>query len=79
MTPLSFDPMTAREFTGDAEARRLEAKARGDADAQVFDPPRALSNGTYADMVRASMWAIVYREQYTKRLARNKRKKEQAC
>ncbi len=74
MTPRSFDAETAREVTGDTEARAIEAKARADADAQTFDPP-AVDGFTYWDQVQAQMRAIVYREQYTKRAARNERKK----
>jgi hypothetical protein len=74
MTPLSFDPATAREVTGDADARAIEAKARADADEQTFCPP-ATNGETYWSQVQAAMRLVVYREQYTKRIARNERKK----
>jgi hypothetical protein len=75
MTPLSFDPTTAREVTGDAEARAIEAKARADADEQTFCPPATNGGETYWGQVQAAMRLIVYREQYTKRMSRNERKK----
>lgn len=73
MTPLSFDPATARQITGDAQARTIEAKARADADAQSFDPPK-ITAATYWGQVQDQMAAVVYREQYTRRKARNERK-----
>ena len=73
MTPGSFDPTTAREITGDELARTIEAKARKDADAENFDPP-AVDGATYWDKVQKEMRVVIYREQYTKRLARNSRK-----
>lgn len=73
MTPLSFDPLTAREVTGDAQARTIEAKARADADARVIDPP-AVAGDTYWDQVQAQMQAIVYAEQHRKRTERLARK-----
>lgn len=75
MTPLSFDAKTAREFTGDGPARELEAKARADADTATFSPPK-IDGGTYQEQVMAQMAAIVYLEQFTKRLARNERKRQ---
>ena len=73
MTPMSFDPATAREVTGDAQARTIEAKARADADAQTFDPPK-ITAATYWGQVQDQMAAVVYREQYMRRKARNERK-----
>lgn len=73
MTPGSFDPITAREITGDELARTIEAKARQDADAGNFEPP-AVDAATYWDKVQKEMRFVVYREQYTKRRARNARK-----
>ena len=75
MTPGSFDPATAREITGDELARTIEAKARQDADAENFDPP-AVDGATYWDKAQKEMRVVIYREQYTKRLARNARKAE---
>lgn len=76
MKPGSFDPTSAREVTGDDVARTIEAKARKDADAQTFDPPE-LDGVTYWDKVQQEMQTVIYREQYTKRLARNARKSAQ--
>lgn len=73
MTPGSFDTITIREITGDELARTIEAKARTDADAETFDPP-VVDESTYWEMVQKEMRAVIYREQYTKRLARNARK-----
>jgi hypothetical protein len=77
MKPLSFEVETAREVTGDAMAREIETKARADADAQTFAPPE-VGGSTYWSQVRAEMQVVVYREQYTKRMARNERKKTAA-
>jgi hypothetical protein len=73
MTPGAFDPITAREITGDAMARAIEAKARQDEDSEKFDPP-AVDGETYWGQVQQEMRAAVYREQYKKRIARNTRK-----
>jgi len=73
MTPGSFDPTTAREIAGDELARTIEAKARQDADAENFDPP-TVDGATYWDKAQKEMRVVIYREQYTKRLARNARK-----
>ena len=73
IAPLSFDASTAREITGDAQARLVEEKARSDADADKFDPPSSHGQ-TYWDQVRSEMLCVVYREQFTKRRARNLRK-----
>lgn len=73
MKPLSFDPKTAREMTGDEKSRRIEAKARLDADLKSWKPPD-IEGETYADRLFSQMQQIVYREQYTKRLLRNERK-----
>lgn len=73
MTPLGFDPKTAREVVGDSRARVIEAKARSDADAKAYDFPIG-GYETYWDGVVVSMEMVVYREQYAKRMARNERK-----
>lgn len=73
MTPGSFDPQTAREVVGDAVAREIESGARSDADRGAYSPPKWLAQ-TYWDRVRASMAEVVYREQFSKRSARNARK-----
>ena len=75
MKPLSFDHGTAREVTGDALARIIEAKAREDADALNFDPPKYASGETYWGQVQASMHLVTYLSQYAKRAARNERKR----
>jgi hypothetical protein len=72
----SFDCKTARDVVGDESARRIEAKARADADAGVFQIP-PFEGDTYWDQLRSEMARIVYREQYTKRLLRNERRKGQ--
>ena len=73
MKPGSFDPETAREMVGDESARVIEAKARTDADAGVFDPPKGAAR-TYWDAVQDKMRHIVYAEQHKKRTERNARK-----
>jgi hypothetical protein len=77
LTPGSFDPSTAREVTGDELARVIEDKARRDADAQNYDPP-FMHGETYWESAQSAMRAVVYREQYTKRLNRNVRGKGNA-
>lgn len=73
MTPGSFDHQTARQITGDAESRTIEAKARQDADAKTWEPP-SLGGETYWGQVQAEMRLAVYREQWSKRNDRNERK-----
>lgn len=73
ITPFSFDQETAREMTGDAQARLIEAKARSDADTDNFDPPRVVGE-SYFDQVQAQMRYTVYVNQYTKRIERIRRK-----
>lgn len=73
MTPLSFDAQTAREIVGDNEARAIEQKARQDADKSEYAAP-CVTGKTYWAQVQAQMRAIVYREQFMKRKARNERK-----
>ena len=72
MTPLSFDPTTAREVTGDARSREIEEKARKDADLGIYEPP-SRSSLTYWDGVTAHMATVVYAAQYKRRAERNKR------
>lgn len=79
VTPQSFDADTARTVVGDAHARQIEAKARKDADAGVFDPPDALLTVSYWGQVQDAMRLVVYREQFTKRTARNQRKASNAA
>jgi hypothetical protein len=67
MIPLSFDPQTAREMTGDEAARVIEAKARSDADAGTFDPPKWVC-------LRSQMQIVVYTDQFYRRDNRNRRK-----
>lgn len=76
MTPFSFDHATAREITGDDQARHIEAKARQDADAGAFDPP-TLTGESYWSQVQSQMCIVVYRVQHQKRLERNLRKSAQ--
>ena len=73
MTPLSFDSTTAHKIVGDAWARKVEAKARLDADSKCYDPP-SIDETTYWNRVQSAMRVVIYREQYTKRMARNERK-----
>jgi len=73
MTPGSFDPITARDIIGDEPARAIETKARMDADAKTFACP-GVDGSTYWANVENEMRAVLYREQYAKRLARNARK-----
>lgn len=74
MTPLSFDAVTARTIVTDHLARPLEAKAKADADAGVFDPPARYDHSTYWGGVEDSMRWVLYRDTHAKRLARNVRK-----
>lgn len=73
ITPGSFDLITAREITGDSLARNIEGKARQDADVEGYDPPK-VDGEFYWQKVERQMQAIVYHEQYKKRLERNNRK-----
>lgn len=75
MTPRSFDIDTCKEIVGDARMRVIEAKARQDADNGVMDEP-AQAEGSYWDVVRSDMEAIVYTTAHEKRLARIQRMKE---
>jgi hypothetical protein len=77
MTPQSFDIETCKEIVGDARMRVIEAKARQDADSGVMDEP-AQAEGSYWDVVRSDMEAVVYTTAYEKRLARIQRMKEKA-
>jgi hypothetical protein len=77
MTPQSFDIDTCKEIVGDARMRVIEAKARQDADNGVMDEP-AQAEGSYWDVVRSDMEAVVYTTAYEKRLARIQRMKEKA-
>lgn len=73
MKPWSFDPETAREAIGDTQSRAIEAKARADADAETFDPPK-WSTETYWECVKGDMMAVIYAQQHKKRTDRNERK-----
>jgi hypothetical protein len=77
MKPLSFDPVTAREMVGDDRARVIEKLAREHADQgeDAFAPPRAASapSSPWA-AYQEEFEAVVYREQFGRRLARNARK-----
>jgi hypothetical protein len=75
MTPQSFDIDTCKEVVGDARMRIIEAKARQDADNGVMGAP-AQAEGSYWDVVRSDMEAVVYTTAYEKRLARIQRMKE---
>lgn len=74
MKPLSFAHITARAFIGDTDARGIESAARLDADKKCFSPPTIDESATYANRLRDNMRVIVYRAQYTSKLARNERK-----
>ena len=71
---MRFDAATARQVVGDAHARRIEAKARVDADTEVFAPPSTDFGETYWGQVQAEMCHVLYRTQYMNRLARNERR-----
>jgi hypothetical protein len=68
----SFDAKTAREFVGDALARHIEQSARADAERDNFAPP-CVGGRNYAESLHETMQAILYREQFTRRLARLQR------
>ena len=78
LKPLNFDATTAREVIGDPLSRTVETKARSDADAGLFDPPRQ-SACTYWGEVQAHMLDVVYMTQHQKRNARNKRNFYMVC
>lgn len=73
MTPRSFDSATCREMVGDERARSIEQKARTDADALVFDPPKVTGSGHWG-WCQAEFSLRVYAAQFGKRLDRNARK-----
>lgn len=73
MTPGSFDTRTAREVLGDSRAQAIEQKARADADAREYRPPK-VAGETYFTQVLASLEVTLYAEQYIKRTARSERK-----
>jgi hypothetical protein len=70
-----FDPVACRSAIGDAQARAVEAKARADAEAGAFDPPRC-GGGTFQQQIGPSAAYVVYGAAYNKRLARIERKKQ---
>lgn len=80
MTPGSFDAVTARELTGDARARHIEAQAREHADAADLDSPGATyapprcDGTTYWDGVRACADHATYHEAFQRRIERRRRK-----
>lgn len=74
MKPGAFDAQTAREIVGDDESRVIEANARNDAEAGMYSPPIG-SGETYWGQVQAQMRAIVYGDQYRRRMARLERVK----
>lgn len=74
MNPLQFDQSTARKVCGDAMIRSIESKARKDAETGKYDPP-SVEGVTYWEAAQMQMQAVVYREQYGKRLARIERKR----
>jgi hypothetical protein len=51
MKPNSFDPDTCKEVTGDTRTRKIEARARADADMGKFDPPAEVLGGSYWSQV----------------------------
>lgn len=73
MKPMSFDPATAREIVGDLASRKIEEKARKDADGEFYDPTVEFFE-TYWNNVQNAMQVAVYKEQFAKRLSRNSRK-----
>jgi hypothetical protein len=76
MTPNSFDVSTSKEITGDARCRSIESKARLDADAGNYDPPKISNSSSYWAKAQEDFEVIVYFSQYQKRLDRNLRKAE---
>lgn len=69
MTPKSFDIDTCKEFIGDAGTRTIEAKARKDAEAGVYEPP-AEGTGSHMSKVRSEMEYRIYVYAHHKRLER---------
>jgi hypothetical protein len=70
-----FSPTTARSWVGDENSRRIEARARADADKGVEAYATPERTGiTYQGQVLDEMAAVIYREQFTRRLQRNQRK-----
>jgi hypothetical protein len=72
MTPLTFDPPTAREVIGDAQACRIEAQARQDAKDYKFQPP-PIEGDTYWSQVLCQMERLVYVKQHASTRARRER------
>lgn len=73
MTPKSFDPATSREMVGDERVRTIEARARSDADADIFAPPKPQGT-TYWGQCQDEFAHRVYIAQHHKRVARIIRK-----
>lgn len=76
MTPQSFEISTSKEITGDARCRSIESKARLDADAGNYDPPKITTPSSYWAKAQEDFEVVVYFSQYKKRIDRNLRKAE---
>ena len=76
MKPRSFDVQTCREMLGDELARQIEARARDDADKglEAYSPIKPEDFYSWWDTCKNIFVAVVYHEQFLKRLERNKRK-----
>jgi hypothetical protein len=74
MTPGSFDAETSREMVGDERARKLEEKARTDADDKRYDPPLGIVGSTYWSNCMTEFARVTYITQWRKRTERNQRK-----
>ncbi len=72
VNPGRFDHATCCEVLGDLHVKRIEGKARVDADSGIEDIS-ADCEGSYWDKVIGCMVQIVYSVQYIKRSLRNDR------
>ena len=79
MTPKSFDEATAKEWVGDFRMRKIETKAREDAEKNHYDPPnRGATFSSYMAQVDAQMVDNVYFNAFKKRRDRIQRMEERA-
>jgi hypothetical protein len=75
MTPQSFDIDTCKKVVGDARMRKIEAKARQDADNGIMDKPMQ-AIGSYWEGVKSDMENVIYITAHHKRMERVARMKE---
>ena len=71
---MNWDAAWLRDAVGDERARKIEAKARQDAEVLRFDPP-GRETATYQAELMLSAEMIVYAVAYSRRAQRNERKR----